>query len=206
MARKAVFLDKDGTLIEDVPYNVDPRRMELAAEAPAALRMLADLDFDFVVVSNQPGVALGYFPLTALAGVERRLAEMLADCGVRLSGFYYCPHHPRAGQPGYGPACACRKPAPGLLLRGAKEHGIELKASWLVGDILDDVEAGRRAGCRTVLVDRGGETEWRRSPDREPDCIANDLLAAAEYIAAASPLATAGHALDRRLTALEQRS
>lgn len=184
MARRAVFLDKDGTLIKDVPYNVDPRRIELAPDAPAALRRLQTLGFELIVVTNQPGVALGYFPLTALAGVVRRLDELLAVCDVRLSGFYCCPHHPRAGQPGHGPACNCRKPAPGLLLRAAADRGIELAASWLVGDILDDVEAGRRAGCRTVLVDQGGETEWKRSPDREPDYIVGDLLEAAERIAA----------------------
>ena len=200
MSRTAVFLDKDGTLLKDVPYNVDPRRMELAAEAPTALQTLAGLGFELIVVSNQPGVALGYFPLTALANVERRLVEMLSDCGVRLSGFYYCPHHPQAGRPGYGPACECRKPAPGLLLRAAAEREIDLKASWLVGDILDDVEAGRRAGCRTVLVDCGGETEWKRSPNREPDYIASDLLEAANRIAATSPCATACASLENLTT------
>jgi histidinol-phosphate phosphatase family protein len=186
MTRNAVFLDKDGTLVKDVPYNVDPRRIELVAEAPAALRALEAMRYALIVVTNQPGAALGYFPVSALAGVERRLAELLAECGVKLSGFYCCPHHPRAGQPEYGPACGCRKPAPGLLLQAAAEQGIALASSWCVGDILDDVEAGRRAGCRTVLVDRGGETEWRRSPSREPDYVVSDLLEAADRIAACS--------------------
>ncbi len=186
MGRKAVFLDKDGTLIEDVPYNVDPRRIELAPKAPEALRLLQSLGYVLIVVSNQPGVALGYFPETALSGVELRLDELLAVHGVQLAGFYYCPHYPLAGAPRLGGPCGCRKPAPGLLLRAVADHGIQLRESWLVGDILDDIEAGRRAGCRTVLVDRGGETEWRRSPERTPDYIVGDLLEAAERIAAAS--------------------
>lgn len=192
MGRKAVFLDKDGTLVKDVPYNVDPQRIELAPEAPLALRMLQDYGFELIVVTNQPGVALGYFPLKALGEVEQRLVELLAESEIRLSGFYYCPHHPRAGQVGYGSACDCRKPAPGLLLRAASDHRLDLKSSWLVGDILDDVEAGRRAGCRTVLVDCGGETEWKRSPWRDPDHIAPDLLKAAACIVDAAQCSAAG--------------
>ncbi|HVW37545.1 MAG TPA: HAD family hydrolase [Pirellulales bacterium] len=192
MGRRAVFLDKDGTLVKDVPYNVDPQRIELAPEAPSALRMLRDFGFELIVVTNQPGVALGYFPVTAMAEVERRLAELLADSDIRLSGFYYCPHHPQAGQLGHGSACDCRKPAPGLLLRAAADHRLDLKSSWLVGDILDDVEAGRRAGCRTVLVDRGGETEWKRSPSRDPDYIAGDLLEAAACIVEAAQCSAVG--------------
>jgi histidinol-phosphate phosphatase family protein len=107
--------------------------------------------------------------------VKGKLRELLPA----LDAFYYCPHLPEAG-------CDCRKPAPGMLERAAREHGVELAQSWMIGDILDDVEAGRRAGCRTILVDNGNETEWRAGESRSPHYVARDLPQAAEIIAAAS--------------------
>ena len=102
-----------------------------------------------------------------------------------LAGFYYCPHHPQGQLPGYTQACLCRKPQPGLITRAAWDHEIDLAGSWFVGDILDDVEAGHRAGCRTVLVDNGHETQWRRSPLRWPHHVAASLADAALRIIAA---------------------
>lgn len=179
--RPAIFLDKDGTLLEDVPYNVDPQRMQFTQDAETGLRTLAER-YRLVVVSNQSGVARGYFPEAALAGVEQRLREMLARCCVRLDGFYYCPHHPQGTVAQYARRCECRKPMAGMLLKAARDLDIDLNQSWLIGDILDDVEAGRRAGCRTVLLDNGHETEWRRSPLRRPDLTASDLHEAALLI------------------------
>jgi D-glycero-D-manno-heptose 1,7-bisphosphate phosphatase len=183
--RRAVFLDKDGTLIDDVPYNVDPERMQLAPGAREGLPALHVAGYRLVVVSNQSGVARGLFAEAALALVEARLRELLAGAGAALTGFYYCPHHPAGRVPEYAVACDCRKPAPGLLRRAAAELGIDLAASWLVGDILDDVEAGRRAGCRTVLINNGNETEWRDGPHRIPHFTAPDLGEAARRILAA---------------------
>jgi D-glycero-D-manno-heptose 1,7-bisphosphate phosphatase len=183
MPTPAVFLDKDGTLVEDVPYNVDPGRIRLAPGAAEGLRLLHRAGYRLFVVSNQPGVARGYFREQALAAVAGRLRRLLAECAVPLGGFYYCPHHPEGVVGEHAVACACRKPAPGLILRAALEHGLDLARSWLVGDILDDVEAGRRAGCRTILVDSGHETEWVLRPDRVPHRIASDLLDAARLIA-----------------------
>ncbi|HEX8404224.1 MAG TPA: HAD family hydrolase [Duganella sp.] len=174
----AIFLDKDGTLIDDVPYNVDPSRITLARGAAAGVQRLSRLGYRLLVVSNQPGVALGRFDARALAAVEQRLAQLLQEQGARLAGFYYCPHGPDDG-------CACRKPRPGMLLRAAADRRIDLAASWMIGDILDDVEAGRRAGCRTILIDNGNETVWRRSPLRWPTWSAPDLDAAAQFVAAA---------------------
>jgi histidinol-phosphate phosphatase family protein len=122
------------------------------------------------VVSNQPGVALGKYGAAALAPVAERLREL-----VPLHGFYYCPHAAGSG-------CDCRKPAPGLLERAARDHELELDECWLIGDILDDIEAGRRAGCRTVLLDNGNETEWQLSPERVPHHVAGDLSQAAALI------------------------
>jgi D-glycero-D-manno-heptose 1,7-bisphosphate phosphatase len=178
--KRAVFLDKDGTLLHNVPYNVQPERMRLVAGAGTALRRFYALGYAIIVVSNQPGVAHGYFDPPALRGVERQLRSLLAGCGVPLSGFYYCPHHPQGRVARYAIRCHCRKPAPGLLIAAAAIHDIDLDQSWMLGDILDDVEAGVRAGCRTVLLDVGNETEWRRGPYRHPDVVAASLVSAAD--------------------------
>jgi D-glycero-D-manno-heptose 1,7-bisphosphate phosphatase len=174
MSARAVFLDKDGTLVENVPYSADPDRLRLAPGAQALAR-LAHHGFRFFVVSNQPGVAFGCFGHADLARVGRRLRDLLEACAVRMEDFAYCPHAPDAG-------CSCRKPADGLLRSVAARRGIALQESWMIGDILDDVEAGRRAGCRTVLIDNGNETEWRRGALREPHLQARDLAEAAALI------------------------
>jgi D-glycero-D-manno-heptose 1,7-bisphosphate phosphatase len=184
--RPAVFLDKDGTLVEDVPFNVDPSRIRLMPGAPEALAALHEAGFLLVVISNQSGVARGYFDEAALGGVEAQLRRLLARFEVPLAGFYYCPHHPDGNTPRYAISCSCRKPQPGLILRAARDHGISLAESWLVGDILDDVEAGRRAGCRTVLMGGGNETEWKLGPWRWPHRLAVDLPQAARFIAIGS--------------------
>ncbi|CAG9229039.1 D,D-heptose 1,7-bisphosphate phosphatase [Paraburkholderia sabiae] len=180
--KAAVFIDKDGTLIEDVPYNVDPQQMRFAPGACEALAELACCPFTLIVISNQSGVALGRFEIGALSAVEAKLHEMFASCGATLDGVYWCPHHPEGRVAGYSQACDCRKPAPGMLLRAAREHDIDLHASWFVGDILDDVEAGNLAGCKTILLDNGHETVWRRSQSRMPTAYARDLHRAALMI------------------------
>ena len=182
MNRRAVFLDKDGTLIENVPYNVDPALIRLAPGVVEGLRALHGSGYQLVVITNQSGVARGYFPEAALAAVKRRLRELLDAHGVPLAGFYYCPHHPDGVVPGYDCACACRKPAPGLLRVAARKQGLDLAQSWFVGDILNDVEAGRRAGCRTILIDSGGETEWDLTPPRRPHHIVPDFRRVAPII------------------------
>ena len=138
------------------------------------------------IVSNQSGVARGLFTEAALGPVERRLNDLLAQYDVTLDGFYYCPHHPEGSVARYATSCTCRKPMPGMLLRAAVEHDIDLAHSWMIGDILNDVEAGTRAGCRTVLIDNGNETEWELSPLRIPDLSAPNLHAAATMIASMS--------------------
>ncbi|WP_217619149.1 HAD-IIIA family hydrolase, partial [Achromobacter sp. GbtcB20] len=159
--RAAVFLDKDGTVLADVPYNVAPERMAYAPMALAGLSRLAQTDLSLVVISNQPGVARGLFAADALNAVGVKLAAMFQAAGAHLDGFYWCPHHPEGVVQPYAMACDCRKPKPGLLLRAAQELGLDLAESWFIGDILDDVEAGNRAGCRSILLDVGNETEWR---------------------------------------------
>lgn len=181
--RAAVMLDKDGTLLENIPYNVDPARMRLAPGAAEALHLLGQLDMPLVVVSNQPGVALGYFPEQALRAVRARLAELFAAHGARLAGFFYCPHHPDGTQPALTCTCPCRKPRAGLLWQAAARLGLALEASWMIGDILDDVAAGNTAQCRTILVDCGSETEWLHGAERVPDYTVTRLDAAAHIVA-----------------------
>jgi histidinol-phosphate phosphatase family protein len=168
----AVFLDKDGTLVEDVPFNVDPARLRFTPYAIEALRLWRDAGWRVVVITNQPGLGRGLFDRAALARLHEALAARLAEAGIALDGFYACPHVD-------GDGCDCRKPRDGLLRTAARELGIDLERSWMVGDILNDVEAGHRAGCRSVLLDTGGETEWVPGPLRVPDLRCADLLEAA---------------------------
>ena len=170
--RRAVFLDKDGTLVVDVPYNVDPQRVELTSGARGACVALHAAGFALIVVTNQSGIARGLFGADALGPVEARLTELT---GVAFDGFYHCPH---------SEGCNCRKPAPGLLLQAAHDHDIDLARSWMIGDILNDVEAGRAAGCRTIMIDNGNETEWRGGPMRDPHHKVADLAEAATLILA----------------------
>jgi D-glycero-D-manno-heptose 1,7-bisphosphate phosphatase len=180
--RRAVFLDKDGTLIVDVPYNVDPALIRLTDGAVTGLQALHRAGYLLIVVSNQSGVARGMFSEAALGPVEARLRALLAEAGVPLAGFYACPHHPDGSVAAYAVTCGCRKPALGLIERAAREQGIDLAQSWMIGDILHDIEAGKRAGCRTILLDVGHETEWELTPARTPDATVADLHEAAHLI------------------------
>jgi D-glycero-D-manno-heptose 1,7-bisphosphate phosphatase len=179
---RAVFLDKDGTLIEDVPYNVDPERIVLTPHAGEGLRLLQQLGYRLIVISNQSGIARGYFEESALNTVWQRLQQLLQPYGAHLMHCYYCPHHPDGKISTYAISCDCRKPGPGLFFRAAARHRIDLSASWMIGDILNDMEAGRRAGCRTILIDNGNETEWQLSLMRTPDAFVTDLREAAWLI------------------------
>ena len=180
--RRAVFLDKDGTLVENVPYNVEPSAIQLTRNAGRALRRLADEGYALIVISNQPGIAQQRFDFASLERARVHLAGLLASEGVHLDGFYFCPHHPDGSWAEYAYRCACRKPMPGLFLRAARELEIDLSASWMIGDILDDIEAARRAGCRAVLLDIGNETEWLVGELRVPHGRASDLDQAARLI------------------------
>jgi D,D-heptose 1,7-bisphosphate phosphatase len=182
VSNQAVFLDKDGTLIEDVPYNVNPDLIRFTQGAIAGLQLLQELGYKLIVISNQSGVARGYFPESELVIVKEHLFRLFLENGVILDSFYYCPHHPDGVISEYAITCNCRKPEPGLILRAAYERDIDVQKSWFIGDILNDVEAGYRAGCKTILIDNGNETEWVLSPTRTPDYIALNLMQAAHTI------------------------
>ncbi len=180
--RPAVFLDKDGTLLVDVPYNVNADCMHLYPEVPSVLARLREQGYLLIVISNQPGVALGYFDAATMESMVSALHEKLEACGVTLDGVYCCPHHPAGEVRQYAVECDCRKPRAGLLLRAAEDLDVDMQNSWMIGDILNDMEAGNRAGCRTVLVDRGNETEWIDGPYRKPDAVVSDLRGALAHI------------------------
>jgi D-glycero-D-manno-heptose 1,7-bisphosphate phosphatase len=181
---KAVFLDKDGTLLEDVPYNVNVDRIRFCEGALEALKWLHAANYKLFIITNQSGVARGFFPESALTEVEDYLRQSLAAAGIPLAGFYYCPHHPEGIVPPYAASCTCRKPQPGMLYRAASEHVIDLNQSWFIGDILNDIEAGRKAGCRTILINNGNETKWQLNYRRIPHHIVNNLSEAARIISA----------------------
>jgi len=163
MGTKAIFLDRDGTLntmVYDETHGLldSPRRPEqvtLIAGAAGFMREARALGYKLVVVTNQPGLAKGTLTLSELDAVNARLAELLAAEGARWDALYFCPHHPKGGPGASSPyvmECDCRKPEPGLLLRATADLDLDLGASWLVGDGLNDIQAGNAAGCRTVLV------------------------------------------------------
>ncbi|HYH74400.1 MAG TPA: HAD family hydrolase [Candidatus Saccharimonadales bacterium] len=179
---KAVFLDKDGTLTPDVPYNADPAKVRLFPDTAASLKRLQAAGYRLIVISNQSGVARGKFGEKALTPLFLRLLELLEAEGVELDDIQYCPHHPEGTVRKYAVTCDCRKPMPGMLLRAAAAHHITVRDSWMVGDILHDVEAGNRAGCRSILIDNGNETEWQTGTFRTPAFRAPTLSQAVDFI------------------------
>jgi len=180
--RKAVFIDKDGTLIPNIPYNVDPEKITLSDYAITALRMLQDQNFVIVILTNQSGIAKGLFKETDLNWVRHKIERLLSLEKIELAGFYACPHHPDGIIPEYTKTCTCRKPSTGMFLQASTDLSIDLTQSWMIGDILHDVEAGNRAGCKSILINNGNETEWKSGSHRQPTYIAGDLLQAAEFI------------------------
>ena len=180
--RKAVFLDKDGTLIPDVPYNVNPDLISLEDGVIEGLKLLKQAGYVFIVISNQAGVARGYFRMNELEKVKCKIDLLLNKEGIEIEKYYFCPHHNEGKIAQYAKACECRKPKPGMILKAAKDLEVSTEQSWMVGDILNDAEAGNRAGCKTILIKNGNETEWVTGPFRTPTYIADDFFSAAKFI------------------------
>jgi len=196
--RRAVFLDRDGTIHEERDFLSDPALLRLERGAAAGLRRLEEAGFALIVITNQSGVARGYHTEDDVRRVNAALSEMLAAEGVHIESYYHCPHHPEGAVPKYSFVCDCRKPAPGLILQAAKDADIDIGASYMVGDFTRDVKAGRAAGVRTVLV----RTGYGRKSESEvigqglADYIADDLADAAEWIIRDSGI-TGGKGVDR---------
>lgn len=182
-----MFLDRDGTLCHEVGYVNHPDRLSLIPGAAEAVRTARAEGWAVVVVTNQAGVARGYFPRHVVDQTHQRLRELLAGHDTGLDGIYACVHHPDVGGHGFRMECECRKPLPGMLLQAARELDLDLAASYIVGDSFRDVGAGRAAGLRgTVLVRTGygrGELLWKGPHSGVwPDWIADDMPDAVSWI------------------------
>lgn len=175
--RRAAFLDRDGCVIEEVDFLTRAEQLRLEPGAADAMRRLRDAGYALVLITNQSGVARGMLTEDELCGIHGHLESMLAGAGVTLSAIYYCPHLPGAPAKEYDQVCSCRKPEPGSILRAAKDHDLDLAASIMIGDSERDVEAGRRAGCRTVLLHHGSPPETTAA-----DWTARDLAEAVERL------------------------
>lgn len=181
---RAALLDRDGTINVEREYLSDPAGVELLPNAVAGLRRLRAQGFGLIVISNQAGVGRGYFTMADVDAVNARLTALLREHGVTLDGIYVCPHKP-------GDNCACRKPAPGLIEQAAREHGFDVRASVMIGDKAIDIETGRRVGARTVLVRTGYGRAFEARGDVPADHVADDLLDAANILAAPLSMARA---------------
>jgi D-glycero-D-manno-heptose 1,7-bisphosphate phosphatase len=153
--RPAIFLDRDGVLIEDSHYLGQPERVRLIPGAAEAVAALNRAGWPVVVVTNQSGVARGLFSYESVGDVHTHLAEQLATYGAAVAGFYFCPHHPDAEVAAFRAACECRKPKAGMLLTAAADLGLDPARSWMVGDRVTDLQAGAAVGARTILVRTG---------------------------------------------------
>lgn len=173
MRNRAVFLDRDGTIARDVQYCRRPGDFELLPAVLEAIRLLNTNDFKVIVITNQSGIARGYFTEEILAQIHNKMGDELGKYGARVDAIYYCPHHPDGG-------CDCRKPESALFLRAVKELDIDLGRSFVVGDMQMDIDVGRALGCKTVLVTTG--PQGGNGIVDPPDCTANSLLEAARWI------------------------
>jgi D-glycero-D-manno-heptose 1,7-bisphosphate phosphatase len=186
MKRRAVFIDRDGTISEEVGYINHASRFRLFPYSADAIKLLNENGWLAIVTTNQAGVARGYFSEDMVQTVHDRMTAELENGGARLDAIYYCAHHPSVGEPPYRFDCDCRKPKPGLITRAAAELDVDLATSWMVGDRYSDIELARNAGVKSMFVLSGyGRGEWehqRASWTTQPDLVAEDLLEAVRMI------------------------
>lgn len=186
MKRGAVFIDRDGTISEEVGYVNHPSRYRVFPYAAEAIELLNRAGLLAVLVTNQAGVARGYFAEELIERVHNLLAQELERGGARLDAVYYCPHHPSVGDAPYRLDCDCRKPKPGLILRAAAELDVDLARSWMIGDRYGDILLARNAGLRSAFVLSGyGRGEWEYQSgawEHQPDIVAENLLEAVRQI------------------------
>ncbi|NLX18412.1 MAG: D-glycero-beta-D-manno-heptose 1,7-bisphosphate 7-phosphatase [Desulfobulbus sp.] len=188
VGRPAVFLDRDGTINEQMGYINHLSRFHLLPGVGHAIRQLNEFGLPVIVVTNQSGVARGYFPESLLEAVHAKMARLLEEEGAHVDGLYVCPHHPEAREERYRINCTCRKPKTGLLEQAAQELKLDLQKSYVVGDRWSDIRCGRAAQARTVLVLTGyGLGEFCYVAQEEgvqPDHVADDLIGAVQWIIA----------------------
>jgi len=186
MGNRAVFLDRDGTINEEVGYVNHIERFFLLPGVGQAIRLLNQHGWKTVVVTNQSGVARGYFPESLIHQVHQKMKKLLESEEAHLDGIYYCPHHPDIGVPPYRQKCRCRKPATGMIEEAMKEFALDLSQSYMVGDRGVDIEFAHHIGAKAILVLTGyGKGEWEYSGAHwrvKPDHVAPDLLEAVQWI------------------------
>ncbi len=152
MKKAAIFLDRDGTLNVEKGHLFRYEDWEWIPGAVEAIIQINRMDLMAIVITNQAGVARGYYDEVAIHELHNQVTNLLSQCGARIDAYYYCPHHPQYGAMVH---CTCRKPAPGMLLQAAEDHNLDMSRSWIIGDKLSDVEAGFRAGATPILVRTG---------------------------------------------------
>jgi D-glycero-D-manno-heptose 1,7-bisphosphate phosphatase len=180
--KRGVFLDRDGTLIEEAGYLDRLDRIRLFPYTIDAVRLLNRAGLAVCVVSNQSGVARGFFDEAFVNETHAHLSSTFSHGGATVDAFYYCPHHPEGKVGEYGRACDCRKPRPGLLERAAREHGIDLKRSFVVGDRSNDVDSGRAVGARSLLVRTGYGKEHEAAAGTRATVVVDNLIGAVAWI------------------------
>jgi D-glycero-D-manno-heptose 1,7-bisphosphate phosphatase len=183
--QSAIFLDRDGTINEDIGYVSAPGELIVYPYAAEAVRLVNEAGLKAIVITNQSGIARRMYTEETLAAIHDRMIEELARGGGRIDAIYYCPHHPRVGDERYRKACDCRKPRTGMLLRAAREHSIDLSSSYVIGDKASDINLAGNAGASGVLVMSGygretlaNKGEWPCAPA----IVADDLLEAVKRI------------------------
>ena len=188
MKRRAVFMDRDGTISEEIGYVNHPSRYRVFPYSAEAVRLLNEAGWLAILVTNQAGVARGYFTEEVITAVHDVLTQELGAQGAKLDAIYYCAHHPTVGEAPYRFDCDCRKPKPGLIERAAAEFEIDLRQSWMIGDRYSDIELAHNAGVHAAFVLSGygrGEWEYQRAAwKHKPELVAEDLLAAVRKIVA----------------------
>ncbi len=187
MRGKTCFLDRDGVIIEDSHYLANPDQVKLFSFTPEAFRALKKAGYQIYIVSNQSGVARGYFSMDDVRAVEERIEFLLKQAGAPVpDGWYDCPHHPKGTVPEFTKDCDCRKPGPGLFLQAAKEHEIDFTSAWMIGDKISDLEAAFAAGCATgALVKTGHGTEQQTKKLAKPYLLADDFFDAVKKLLSA---------------------
>ena len=184
----AIFMDRDGTVSYEVGYVNHPDRYDIMPGSAEAIARINFAGFLAVVITNQAGVARGYFKEELIVQVHEKLKRLIAEKAAHLDGIYYCPHHPEVGEPPYRQRCNCRKPAPGLLLKAQKDLNIDLSRSYIIGDSIKDIETGFNAGVKSVLVLTGyGKGEYEYGSEcwkQKPLHVAQNLQEAVSWILA----------------------
>lgn len=181
MPRIAVFMDRDGTITEEMGYLKEPEKLRLIPRSGEAIRLLNEKGILTIVVSNQSGVARGYFTEKTVRETHQKLKKLLAEKGAYLDGIYYCPHHPEFGPPKYRKDCNCRKPKPGMLEKAAKKFNLDLKKCYVIGDKVDDIKLAQNVGAKGILV-LTGYGRKSKSKKINPDHTVKNLYRAVGWI------------------------